>query len=310
MLRIVLRVITVALVIGRALGGRAQRPDREHVRPSRRRGPRPGPGRLRPPWRVPRPAGFAVPARQPAAHRPLVPRRAGRLAAQAPPPFRPPLPPAASLSRQRHQLQFALNRPGIGYVFRLRRTRAHVFPVRWDRDRHVAIPAGRRPRRLGRAFHPVTLARHEPLRRCRPGDVFQADRGDREGAGELQIAREVLQPHDLRRQRQRAQLPARGQAHPVADGVGPVAVPLGDLFDLAAPEAVGRPLRRVPVRRGQYHPRSAEARDRLGAVPPRRGRGAPRRPGRRARNSRRTGATRRDPAAMTAPGAASAARRE
>ena len=101
----------------------------------------------------------------------------------------------------------------------------------------------------------------------RPGDVFQADGGDREGAGELEIALQVGQPHDLGRERERPELAARRQAHPVADGVGAVGIALGYLLDLAAPEAVGRPLRRVPVRRGQHHAGAAEPRDGLGAVP-------------------------------------------
>ena len=47
-LGVVLRIVAVALVVPRALGGGGQRPDREHVSPSRTRGPRPGPRRRRP----------------------------------------------------------------------------------------------------------------------------------------------------------------------------------------------------------------------------------------------------------------------
>ena len=88
------------------------------------------------------------------------------------------------LSRQRHEIELAL--PGR----RLRRRAGIVggedlVQARRLRDRDpVAVgPFGTASR-----FRPIAIARNEPLRRLRPGDVFEPDGGDREGAGELEIA--------------------------------------------------------------------------------------------------------------------------
>ena len=125
-----------------------------------------------------------------------------------------------------------------------------------------------RRRSRGRSASPPSSRGTNRSAALRPGDVFELDGGDREGAGELEIALQVLQPHDLGGERQRPELAARRQAHPVADGVGAVAEPLGDLLDFAAAQAVGRPLRGVAVGRGQHHAGAAEARDGLRTVPP------------------------------------------
>ena len=70
----------------------------------------------------------------------------------------------------------------------------------------------------------TVFPRHEPRCRRAACDEFQADRGDREGPGELEIAVQVLEPHDFRGQRQRPQFAPRRQRDVVADGVGAVGI--------------------------------------------------------------------------------------
>ena len=101
----------------------------------------------------------------------------------------------------------------------------------------------------------------------------------------------------------------RRQGDAVADRVGAVGIAFGDLLDLAAAPGC-RPTTAPCPGRARPAPRGCR-RDRRWSRPrcARRGRAAPRRPGRRARSSRRTGAIPRGPAAGTGPGGASAVRR-
>ena len=118
MLGIVLRVITVALVVGRALGRRGKRADRQHVRATRSRGRRrrrrsaaglPVPNRLPQRRHAARALRHRHPAPCPCSPAPLCP------------PFRPGRRPIAiaGLSRQGHKIQLAL--PGRGFGRHVRR---------------------------------------------------------------------------------------------------------------------------------------------------------------------------------------------
>ena len=166
-----------------------------------------------------------------------------------------------------------------------------LFHRVWESGQPLAFPPGNE-----------ALGHFWPLLEAQP------DRGDREGAGEAEPAVEVFQLHDLRGQRQRPQFALWGQRDAVADGAGAVGKALDHLLDLAASETVGGPLGGVAVRRGKHtrvpH-RPETVRRRCGRTD----RAGTKSPGCRARNSRRTGATRPGPAANSAPGAGWAARR-
>ena len=181
--------------------------------------PRGGPGRGGPDH----PSRRAGRGRRPVGFRSRARRIAGRCA-------------VAGILRWRQKQELAL--PGRPVVRAFRRFMGRRFR-HGDRiiNRRRAVPA-------------VLPARHEALGGRGTGDVFEADGGDREGPRELEIALEVWEPHDLGGERQLAQLAARHERHAVADGIGAVGVALRDLLDLAAPEAVGRPLGGVAVRRG------------------------------------------------------------
>ena len=110
--------------------------------------------------------------------------------------------------------------------------------------------------RPGRGRAPVFAARTG--RGLRALHVLKLDARDGVGAREFEIAREVRQPRDLRRQRERLEFPPRRERDAVAVRVRAVAHAFGHFLDLDSPEAVGRPLRGVPVGCGEHDPRAAE----------------------------------------------------
>ena len=181
MLRVLLRVIAVALVIARALRSRRKRPDREHVRSTRGSARHPHRRCRQCPWPHRRPAVSrrAPPARHPAPGRVRASRgqrSAGSTARPASPsmPPRPPFPlpptlPAAEQAPARPDAAGArVSRAGddvvpacIGFVPRVR-------------DRHAVSVGRRRDRRLRRnspvvGAPAIPLARHEPLGSSRDG---------------------------------------------------------------------------------------------------------------------------------------------
>ena len=266
-LGIVLRVVAVALVVARPLRRRGDGADRGHHVRSRRRD---AASRAAIPPLRDLPWGLAGPHPQAPVYRAAPkspPGRAHRAMAAHRPEAARPAGPAFRRAR-RSPAPMGLSRPAsprappYRAVPPLACPAAHPAPVHPPSPEPCpasavrARPAPARPRAARTARRPRAL------------HVVELDGGDRERAGEAEIAREVGQAHDLRGERQRAQLALGRQRDAVADGVGAVGEALGDLLDLGAPEAVGRPLGGVAVGGCEHHAGAAEPRDGLGAVPP------------------------------------------